>query len=221
LSTTVEDFSARLELIMRQFGSVADLARAVGVSDNAIYKWLARRGQPSLPSVVAIARVAGVSVEWLATGHEAPEPTPGLVSLPAYRDYTFMARGEIRIDGARGAQIRSALIVNVLAFGTAWLKHRFAVEPERLMLLEVSGDSMAPTLREGDLVLADLSETRARTDGVYVLREQNDLVVKRLQRGNLGAALTIRSDNPAYESVAILPGVVSIVGRVIWAGKAF
>ncbi len=220
LSTTVEDFTTRLELIMRQFGSVAELARAIGVSDNAIYKWLAGRGQPSLPSVVAIARAAGVSVEWLATGRESIARAGGPVSIAAAGDYAFMPRGEIRVGGRRGTRMRSSLIVDVLAFGAGWLEHRLAADAERLMLLEVSGDSMAPTLREGDLVLADLRETRARIDGVYVLREQNDLVVKRLQRQRFGAALTIRSDNPAYQPIAVSPGGVSIVGRVIWTGKA-
>lgn len=204
---------------MRQFGSVTGLARAIAVSDNAIYKWLAGRGQPSLASVVAIARAAGVSVEWLATGRESIARGRGPVGVAPAGDYVFMPRGEIRAGG-RGPWIRSPLIVDVLAFGAGWLEHRLAVDPARLLLLEVSGDSMAPTLGEGDLVLADLRETRARIDGVYVLREQNDLVVKRLQRRRFGAALTIRSDNPAYQPMAISPGAINIVGRVIWSGKA-
>src|SRR6266446_10288153 len=77
MSTTVgasaeEEFRRRLRLIMQQFGSVADLARAVGVSDNAIYKWVSGRGQPGMISLVNLAKAAGVSVEWLPTGRGAP-----------------------------------------------------------------------------------------------------------------------------------------------------
>ena len=74
MSTTLvdEEFRRRLRLIMQQFGSVADLARAVGVSDNAIYKWVSGRGQPSMMSLVNLSKAAGVSVEWLATGRGAP-----------------------------------------------------------------------------------------------------------------------------------------------------
>ena len=72
LTTLVdEEFRRRLRLIMQQFGSVADLARAVGVSDNAIYKWVSGRGQPSMMSLVNLSKAAGVSVEWLATGRGA------------------------------------------------------------------------------------------------------------------------------------------------------
>src|ERR1700730_8734656 len=79
MSTTVEEeeFRRRLRLIMQQFGSVADLARAVGVSDNAIYKWVSGRGQPSMMSLVNRATAAGVAAEWLATGRGAPTKAKG------------------------------------------------------------------------------------------------------------------------------------------------
>src|ERR1700719_4436821 len=79
MSTTLvdEEFRRRLRLIMQQFGSVADLARAVGVSDNAIYKWVSGRGQPSMMSLVNLSKAAGVSVEWLAAGRGAPTKTKG------------------------------------------------------------------------------------------------------------------------------------------------
>src|SRR5271163_2860883 len=89
MSTTLvdEEFRRRLRLIMQQFGSVADLARAVGVSDNAIYKWVSGRGQPSMMSLVNLSKAAGVSVEWLATGRGASAVAagerPGGSSKPA------------------------------------------------------------------------------------------------------------------------------------------
>src|SRR5271168_605101 len=91
MSTTVvdEEFRRRLRLIMQQFGSVADLARAVGVSDNAIYKWVSGRGQPGMMSLVNLAKAAGVSVEWLATGrgvpakvHNDPRAESGFLAMP-------------------------------------------------------------------------------------------------------------------------------------------
>src|SRR5260370_6869476 len=90
MSTTVvaQEFCRGLRLIMQQFGSVADLARAVGVSDNAIYKWVSGRGQPGMISLVNLAKAAGGSVEWLATGRgapakgQAPPPQPAFTALP-------------------------------------------------------------------------------------------------------------------------------------------
>ena len=78
MSTTVVDaaFRNRLTQVIHSYGSVVALAAAVGVSDNAIYKWLAGRGQPSVGNLVALAKAARVSVEWLATGAESAQSKP-------------------------------------------------------------------------------------------------------------------------------------------------
>src|SRR5579864_6603931 len=100
MSTTVVDqeFHRRLRLIMQQFGSVADLARAVGVSDNAIYKWVSGRGQPGMISLVNLARAARVSIEWLATGQEASK---GEARAAESGEYVYMPRNSVRASGGR------------------------------------------------------------------------------------------------------------------------
>ncbi len=46
------EFRSRLSQVLERFGSVAELARVVGITDNAIYKWLAGRGEPNAVSRV-------------------------------------------------------------------------------------------------------------------------------------------------------------------------
>ncbi len=218
-STTIveEDLRARLSQILARFGSVASLARAVGVSDNAIYKWIAGRGQPSVGNLVALARAGRVSVEWLATGREAPgskRAASRVVDRGA--EYTFVPRYDFRANAGRGAPIRSEQVVDYLAFKTEWVQQRLNTDPRNLLLIEAVGDSMAPTLEHSDLLLVDLSEPRFRQDGLYVLRRKDELIVKRLQRRPDGK-LVIRSDNPAYEPLVVAAEGVGIVGRVIWA----
>jgi phage repressor protein C with HTH and peptisase S24 domain len=217
MSTTVvdEEFRRRLRLIMQQFGSVADLARAVGVSDNAIYKWVAGRGQPSMISLVNLAKAAGVSVEWLATGKGLSAKSEGPVSGAA--EFISMPRHGIRGAGGRSGALQNPQIVDYLSFRSDWLQHALGAEPRNLVLVEAVGDSMSPTVDEGDLVLVDLRETRFKHDGVYVLRAGNDLSVKRIQRQPNGA-LTIRSDNPAYGSASVSADHLTLLGRVIWMG---
>lgn len=70
LSFDQKAFRNRLDQVLRRFGSVAELANGLGVSDNAIYKWEAGRGLPSIANLVAVASAAGVSIEWLVTGQE-------------------------------------------------------------------------------------------------------------------------------------------------------
>src|SRR3712207_3356033 len=92
-------------------------------------------------------------------------------------------------------------------------------DPKRLSIIEVSGDSMLPTLAHGDEILVDTGEARPR-DGIYVLRMEEALVVKRLAVNPASGRLSVSSDNPAYPSWPDCdPASVRIVGRVIWAGR--
>jgi len=216
MSTTVgtspdEEFRRRLRLIMQQFGSVADLARAVGVSDNAIYKWVSGRGQPSMISLVNLARAARVSIEWLATGQESK----GEARAAESGEYVYLPPNSVRTAGGRGVQSRQ--IVDYVAFKTEWLRRRVGIDPKSLMLIEAVSDSMAPTIDEGDLLLVDLRDPRFRHDGVYVLRASGDLPIKRIQRRPDGK-LIIRNDNAAYEPTVVAADSVNVVGHVIWIG---
>jgi phage repressor protein C with HTH and peptisase S24 domain len=90
-----------------------------------------------------------------------------------------------------------------------------------LSIVRVEGDSMSPTLNAGDDILVDLGDAAERLrDGIYVLRFDEAVVVKRLALNPVGGRVTIQSDNPAY---ADWPDCgldeINCIGRVIWAGR--
>ena len=217
MSTTVVDaaFRSRLTQVIQSFGSVVALATAVGVSDNAIYKWLSGRGQPSVANLVALARAGRVSVEWLATGEEIAKSAQAGSRVVEHGDFIFMPRNRIRFSSGREGVLSSEQVVDSIAFRAAWVKQALNTESRDLILIEVVGDSMAPTVEDGDLILANLAEPRFRQDGIYLLRHDSGLAVKRIQRRPDGKLL-VRSDNPKYEAMVVAS--VSIIGRVIWIG---
>lgn len=217
MSTTIveAEFRARLTQVVQSFGSVVAAARVVGVSDNAIYKWLAGRGQPSVNNLVALARAARVSIEWLATGEESKQSAQAITRAVEHGDFIFMPRNRIRFSSGREGVLRSEQVVDSIAFRAAWVKGSLHTESRDLLLIEVVGDSMAPTVEDSDLILANLAEPRFRQDGIYLLRHDGGLTVKRIQRRPDGKLL-IRSDNPKYEPMVV--GSVKIIGRVIWIG---
>jgi phage repressor protein C with HTH and peptisase S24 domain len=210
-----EEFRRRLRQIMQQFGSVADLARAVGVSDNAIYKWVSGRGQQGMVSLVNLSRAARVSIEWLATGQESPkDETRGAEPC----EYVHLPNNSVGGAVPRES-VPSPQIVDYLAFNADWMRRRISIDPKSLMLIEAVSDSMAPTIEAGDLMLVDLREPRFRHDAVYALRAGGELSIKRIQRRPDGK-LIIRNDNAAYEPTAVAADSLNIVGQVIWiAGK--
>ena len=127
MSTTLvdEEFRRRLRLIMQQFGSVADLARAVGVSDNAFYKWVSGRGQPSMMSLVNLSKAAGVSVEWLATGRGAPTKSRTEIHSADPADAMPPERHSLRIAVNGRSSIQNPQVVDYLSFQPEWLVPAF------------------------------------------------------------------------------------------------
>lgn len=103
-----------------------------------------------------------------------------------------------------------------------WMRDLGATRAENLSIIKVRGDSMLPTLGDGDDIMVDRcrGSTGRLEDGVYVLRRDDTLLVKRVAINPVTRRVTISSDNPAYPSwpdcdVASL----DVVGRVIWAGR--
>lgn len=110
-----------------------------------------------------------------------------------------------------------------IAFDPLWLKSMQLV-PDHLSIIHVDGESMAPTLNDGDDIMVDRGDNAARLrDGVYVLRLDDVLMVKRIAlslQPTGGRALSVSSDNPHYPKwVDVNPALVNIVGRVVWAGR--
>ena len=80
---------------------------------------------------------------------------------------------------------------------------------------------MTPTLNAGDDALVDLADAADRLrDGIYVLRIDDALVVKRLALNPVGRRVTVQSDNPAYPDWPDCDlNEIRCVGRVIWSGR--
>ncbi len=71
----------RLSQLEKRKGSRAALARASGIPETTLQMCVARGTDPSLRVLIAVARAAGVSVEWLATGQEASSQPRGGVNI--------------------------------------------------------------------------------------------------------------------------------------------
>ena len=72
----------------------------------------------------------------------------------------------------------------------------------------------------GDNILVDTDDRERLRDGIYVLRTDDALLVKRLSVNPATKRLTIRSDNDAYPSWDDCdPEGVAVIGRVVWVGR--
>lgn len=184
-------------------------------------------------ALVALARATGVRIEWLATG-DGPKLSPDsamdtgeplrqqLVTMGrpgiAPPGYVLLPRVEARAAAGHGSGLDSDKVVDFLAFSEDWVRNTLHRRPANLALLEATGDSMDPTIRDGDILLVDTSVTDIQSSRVYVLQVNGALLVKRIQV-RLDGSLVVKSDNPSYEAEVVRPDERSplrIVGQVVW-----
>lgn len=143
---------------------------------------------------------------------------PGYAEIPLF---DLRARA-----GGSGANNGEETPVSELAFREDWIRRELRVSPKDLRLIHVEGDSMEPDLRSGDIILVDHTDTAARREGVYVIRMDNALLVKALQRLP-GGVISVTSRNPTYKPFSVNASNVessedfSIIGRVVWACRRF
>jgi len=173
-----------------------------------------------------MARAAGVTVEWLATGEgpmcpgestAAGAPVPeGYVSVPVHE---VRAGAGADITGDEGIELQ-------------WLSPRLAQvlgvrRGAALDGLFVEGDSMQPELGPEDVILIDRRKPVFTGEALYVLRLGQVLVVKRVQPLGKGLVRLI-SANAAFsplefnlnEGGAQAAGApFGFIGKVVWIGK--
>ncbi len=140
---------------------------------------------------------------------------------PAEHRLVGVNRHLVAASAGPGAIVTEELGKPSFAFDERWLKALTPSAASSLSIVKVEGDSMAPTLNAGDDILVDLGDAAARLrDGIYVLRIDDALVVKRIALNPRGRRATIQSDNPAYPDWPDFAlDEINCIGRAIWSGR--
>ncbi|MFK3889156.1 helix-turn-helix transcriptional regulator [Sphingomonas sp. NPDC079357] len=190
--------------------SLAAAARARGVALSALSRMLGRnqaylgqyvnRGSPRvLPE-----RERRMLADFLAIDEAllgAPPPPGDEVAVP------WLA---VRAAAGTG-QVPDERVLRTERLPRAALRGA-GVAPDAASVIAVTGDSMAPTLKDGDRLLVDANARRVvARGGIYVVRRGDAVVVKRLVP--VGDAIEVRSDNPLWPVERVLPDDLAVIGR--------
>jgi hypothetical protein len=186
------------------------LSRLLGRNAAYVQQYIKRGSPRELPERErgVLARYFGVDERILG----APDRPlgPGLRLVP-----------KLAVGASAGAGALNDLeaLAGKVGFDEKWLRH-MGLDPARLSLIRVEGDSMQPTLNDGDDIMVDTAAAdRAPKKGIHVLRLDGTLMVKRLLPGK-GGKLSILSDNPAFAPIEDVEAKeVAVVGRVVWVGR--
>lgn len=219
------DLGARIKEAAAKVGGQRKLSKTIGVSERALSDYVGNKSSPQLTTLEAIAQSTGVDLVWLVTG--GGDTTTGAetqsdnqkgkmtstVALPRY---------DIQASAGHGALAENETISNYLTVSREWL-NRYVTNGADVVVIEARGDSMEPTVRDGDLLLVqmDIDTETVAAGGVFVITVGSMIMIKRLQV-MLNGDLKIMSDNKAYEPETIPAAQrdesVIIHGRVFWCG---
>lgn len=209
------ELGKRLRELEKQFKNREAAAKAALVAKSTFQNWVEGKADPSFEGLANFARKTGVSLDWLAgrggEPQESQEAPPHMVAIPFFN---------VAASAGHGAAARREHPVDYLWFNETWLRQSYGVNPNDLKLLAAKGESMSPTISPNAVLMVDCGEdARQAGDGIFVVRLEGDILVKRLQRLP-GSQIKVSSDNPAYEPfmVRLDDGIdFAVLGRVVVA----
>lgn len=207
-----EKFIARLKSAIKKAGGPKRVSEISGVPLSSLNGYTGPRAAlPTSDKLIAIAEACGVSIDWLA--YSADINSGALYSIPWYNAEAFSGDGTL---------IENDNVEDYFAVRKDWLA-KVAPINAKVGIMEAHGDSMEPTLQDGDVMMIDFNITRKNVSvgGVFVISVNGNLLVKRLQVMTSGDIKVI-SDNDIYVpeliSARCLDDNVTVHAQVIWSG---
>jgi phage repressor protein C with HTH and peptisase S24 domain len=117
----------------------------------------------------------------------------GTASNSIESQYAYIPKANATLSAGGGLEPVEGEAPERYAFMQKWL-HTVTDSIGELLLMDISGDSMEPTLVDGDMVLIDKTRIHLHSDGIYAVREGDICLIKRRQRRS--GKIMVISDNP-------------------------
>jgi phage repressor protein C with HTH and peptisase S24 domain len=212
-----KNFGERLKGLREELGLTQPyLAGKVGVSLGSVQNY--ERGKlPLGEHLVNLAAALGCSIDWLLTGEGPINRTgEGTVSQPCDSDLVMVPKVVARLSAGTGSLETSAEIKARYAFRREWITVKG--HPGRMVLMDVTGDSMEPAIWENDVVLIDQAQQDVLAGKIYAVGIDEEVLIKFVDKEP--GKYILRSANERYRSIEIdLKDEslnVRIIGRVVW-----
>lgn len=201
----------------------SEFARLVGVSASAIQQieegtTLSLRGR----TLQGYVRVTNYSGEWLSSGRgpklgaHAPDPTNMTVAA-SDTGTSYVRVEQLDAEGAMGEGVINddyPDVIRSVDFTEPYIRALIGHVPPagQLKLITGRGNSMAPLIMPGDVVVVDTGCTSFEGDGIYLVNLGNGQQIKALQD---------RGDSIYVVSVNTVFGPVPVTGDTIIGGKVY
>jgi phage repressor protein C with HTH and peptisase S24 domain len=213
----------RIDERLKKLGiSQAELARRVKVSQPTINA-LIKGGNTTSKHLHRIAAELETSPAYLAGETDDDAPTgiapSALEALAEKLDLAVIPELELGYSMGGGAIFDQYEHRGVVPFQRTWLRSMMRGSFDDLFVARGEGDSMQPTLLDGDIVLIDSSQRDVRQqDRIWAISYGDLGMIKRVRRRPDGTYLLL-SDNSTVPPIECADEEMHVVGRVIWIGR--
>lgn len=206
----------RLRALAAESGSVAEFCRRHGLDDGYIGQLINGFSSFGEKSARNLQSKIGLAHGYFEADAPAAEP-----SIADKYEFATRVHGAVLSAGNGSVCWEHEEVDGSHAFTRAWLQRK-RLNIKMCRVLTIQGDSMLPELRDGYVVLIDLSDCLPIKSGkVYALSVEGEQRIKRLFT-QVDGSLLMRSDNPdkaLYPDEVVRPehlDRVQLIGRKRW-----
>src|SRR3954447_6404493 len=188
--------------------SPSGLAKASGLDPTTFNKSkrITPEGRPRWPSTESVAKALSATGVPFDTFVQLIEDTPRIVQSVPLLGFAQAGSGGYFTDGGFPA-------------GKGWDEVGLpSVNDEHAYALEISGDSMKPTYRDGDIIVVSPGAQIRKGDRVVVKTRDGEVMVKELKRRTT-KTLELQSLNPNHVDRVLPASDVEWIARIVWASQ--
>jgi phage repressor protein C with HTH and peptisase S24 domain len=193
-----------------------ELSAVIGVSSSSITQ---ARKRDKIPAnwILQLCLKYGLNPNWL-------EKDIGPVFIQPFNnageEFMQIPKVRARLCAGGGSFEVGSEIEGYYSFRKDWLSRKG--NADKMVLMDIFGNSMEPELKEGDVVLIDESKKDILAGSIYAVGIDDTIMVKRLEKRPKGLALL--SENIKNETI-YMEGEdlnrVRLIGKVLWVGREF
>ncbi len=185
-----------------------DVADVLGITQMN-FATMKKRNKIPFGELLDFCALKSLSINWMLYG-QSPESlidaTNKFFMVKYYSDISASAGGGSDNDYVENQEIEIPHEFALMLGGERELRHVEAIN--------VSGDSMEPTFSYNDIVFINRSKTDYQRGGIFTIRTEAGLFIKRLVR-RIDGKIDIISDNDVYTTQTLDPNEIEVIGRVV------
>ena len=184
-----------------------DLVAATGASKGTVTNWISGVNNPTGKRLVLLAQALKTSENWLLTGNSTPEfaqvepwdsNTPlddDEIEIPFFKDFSFACGG-----GSIGEAIANE--TRKLRMSKATLRN-LSITKENAVAATATGDSMSPTIKDGDTIHVDLGRKSIKDGKIFAICLGGLFYCKRLYNLPLGGVRIVSDNSSEFPEIQL------------------